>query len=78
MDKRKKVTLTICEFEIGGQRVFLVQSMVNSIEFSIGATLYPCDVEQLIRTNQYTVKIVGIHSRPIPQTGPTFDGARKR
>jgi uncharacterized protein (DUF1015 family) len=62
MDTKNKVTITICETEVGGQRVFLVQSMVNSIEFSIGASLYPCDVEQLLRSrkNQYTVKIVGL------------------
>ena len=62
MDTKNKVTITVCETEVGGKRAFLVQSMVNSIEFSIGDTLYPCDIEQLLRSrkNQYTLKIVGL------------------
>ena len=60
MDRRRKVTMTVSETELDGQRVFLVQSLVNSIEFRIGDILYPCDVEELLRTTHYTLKVVGV------------------
>ena len=59
MDTRNKVTITACETSREGLRVFVVKSMINSIEFRIGDVLHPCDVEELLRTKKYTLKIVG-------------------
>ena len=73
MGSKRGVTITLCESILAGKRVFIVQSMLNSIEFYIGDTLYPCDVEELLRTNKYTLKIVG--STPIIETNGGTDNA---
>ena len=55
---RQKKTLVLAERDLGGNRIYVVKSMVNSIGYSIGQELQPVVVDRLISCPSWTVKIV--------------------
>ena len=55
---RKQKTLVLAEYNVGDQRTYLVKSLVNSINYSIGESLDTKAVERLVDGGSWTVKIV--------------------
>ena len=61
---RRQKTLVLAERDLGGNRIYVVKSMVNSIDFTIGQSLGPVAVDKLISCPSWTVKIVAAVVEP--------------
>ena len=61
---RRQKTLVLAERDLGGNRIYVVKSMVNSIGYSIGQELQPVVVDRLISCSSWTVKIVAAVVEP--------------
>lgn len=55
---RKQKTMVLAEYNVGDKRTYLVKSLVNSINYSIGESLGAKDVERLVNGGSWTVKVV--------------------
>jgi len=55
---RKQKTLVLAEYNVGDQRTYLVKSLVNSIDYSVGESLDTKAVERLVDGVSWTVKVV--------------------
>lgn len=55
---RKQKTLVLAEYNVGDERTYLVKSLVNSIQYSVGESLDTKVVERLVNVGSWTVKVV--------------------
>lgn len=55
---RKQKTLVLAEYNVGDKRTYLVKSLVNSINYSIGESLDAREVDRLMSGGSWTVKVV--------------------
>ena len=50
--------MVLAEYNVGDKRTYLVKSLVNSIDYSIGESLDAKSVERLVSGGSWTVKVV--------------------
>ena len=55
---RKQKTMVLAEYNVGDKRTYLVKSLVNYINYSIGESLDAKAVERLVSGGSWTVKVV--------------------